>query len=94
MLGVYIRIINVLNFHEYKYESDIIKEARVHKGTIRIYLSQLEALGYIERKEDKPGEGFLFPRYKYKLSEKGLRRKIELGKKPTSYIGELVPEPN
>ncbi len=94
MLGIHVRIINVLSFHEYKYGLDIVKEAKVNKGTVYIYLSQLEDWGYIESKEDKPGEGLFLPRRKYKLTEEGLKCKIELEKKSTSCVDGLIPEPN
>ncbi len=94
MLGVYIRIINVLSFHEYKYRSDIAEEAKVSGGTINFYLSQLVSWRYIESKKDEPSGKLFFSKCRYKLTKKGLVRKGELKKNPISYINELIPEPN
>ncbi len=83
-LGEYIKIIQILNFREYKYESDILEKTRINGGMIDFYLSRLIDLGYIEDEEDERDEKSSTPRYKYKLTEKGINCRTEWEKKLAS----------
>lgn len=94
MISMLIKIIYVLNPYEYKYGLDITRETGISKGTVHVYLLQLENLGYVESKMDEPGEEIIYPRYKYKLTKEGLKCKNELENNPTSCMDKLFPEPN
>ena len=97
LLSAQEKILNVLSPHEYKFGSDIAKEAEVgRERVVYAHLSQLKDWGYVESKvvmgKDKHSYN---PTRKFKLTMAGVKRRNEIKNKTQSFItDDPIPEPS
>ncbi len=80
------KILGVLSPHEYKYGSDVAREAKVGgERKVYVHLSQLKDWGYVESKTF-PGEQSYKPIRKFKLTMDGVKRRSEIKNQIQSFI--------